>query len=453
MRAVDIIMKKRDGGELSRDEIAAIVDGYVSGDIPEYQVSAWLMAVFFKGMSFRETADLTELMLRSGDSMDLSGLAGPFVDKHSTGGVGDKVSLPLAPIVAACGIKVPMMSGRALGHTGGTLDKLESIPGYTTRLDEARFRDYIERDGFAMTGQTDAIVPADKKLYSLRDVTATVESVPLITASILSKKVAEGAESLVFDVKCGPGAFMKTFEDAERLASSLVRTGQAMGKRVVGVISDMSEPLGMKVGNFLEVEESIDCLRGEGPADLMALTLRLASWMVVAGSAVVAGNAMAAASSDASAYAGRLAEAEALCSEAVSSGRALDLFLRNVKRQGGDVDAMMRMRGTFRSPHARELRAPSSGYVRSIDAFKIGLAGVYLGVGRNKTSDAVAPDVGFVFERKKGAKVEAGDLIATVYGKDARSLGDAWPLVEGALSLGPEAPAEGPLVLKEIAAI
>ena len=267
MRAVDIIMKKRDGGELSREEIASLIDGYVAGRVPDYQVSAWLMAVFFKGMTAPETADLTDVMLRSGSVLDLSGMTGPFVDKHSTGGVGDKVSLILAPMVAACGIKVPMMSGRALGHTGGTLDKLESIPGYRTALSQAEFRDFITKDGFAMTGQTAEIVPADKKLYALRDVTASVESIPLITASILSKKVAEGAEALVFDVKSGPGAFMKTPERAEALARSLVGAGTAMGKRVVGVITDMTEPLGLKVGNFFEIEEALDCLEGFGPDD------------------------------------------------------------------------------------------------------------------------------------------------------------------------------------------
>lgn len=433
MRAVDVIMKKRDGGELSREELAAIVDGYVAGTVPEYQVSAWLMAVFFRGMSFRETADLTDLMLRSGDVMDLSGVPGPFVDKHSTGGVGDKVSLILAPIVAACGVRVPMMSGRALGHTGGTLDKLESIPGYTTRLDPARFRDFLARDGFAMTGQTDAVVPADKRLYSLRDVTATVESVPLITASILSKKVAEGAEALVFDVKSGPGAFMKTVEDAERLAMSLVKTGQAMGKRIVGVITDMTEPLGDKVGNFLEVEESIDCLEGKGPADLMEVTYRLSAWMLVAGGVAPTVDA-----------------ALALCREAVASGKALELFMRNVRTQGGDAEKLMELRGRYRSSHVRELRAPSSGYIASIDAYKIGLAGVYLGVGRNKTTDPVEPDVGFVFERKKGARVAKGDLVATVYGKSRASLDEAWALIEGSLTMADTAPAQAPLVIKEI---
>jgi pyrimidine-nucleoside phosphorylase len=436
MRAVDIIMKKRDGGELSTEEISAIVSGYVSGEIPEYQISAWLMAVFFKGMSARETADLTELMLRSGTTMNLSGIQGPFVDKHSTGGVGDKVSLILAPMVAACGVKVPMMSGRALGHTGGTLDKLESIPGYTTRLDEARFRDFIQRDGFAMTGQTDAIVPADKKLYSLRDVTATVESVPLITASILSKKVAEGAEALVFDVKSGPGAFMKTLEDAELLARSLVSTGGAMGKRIVGVITDMTEPLGNMVGNFFEVEESIDCLKGKGPADLMEVTYRLGAWMLVAGG-----------------LARDVAEGEARCREAVDSGKAYDLFIRNVKTQGGDADRMLVLYGTWRSVHSRQLRAPVAGYIASIDAYKIGLAGVYLGVGRNKTTDPVAPDVGFIFARKKGDAVASGEAVATVYGKDAASLDAAWQLIESSLSISEQKPEIRPLIIKEISAL
>ena len=436
MRAVDIIMKKRDGGELSREELAFIVEGYVSGTIPEYQVSSWLMATFLRGMSFRETADLTDLMLRSGSVMDLSGIPGPFVDKHSTGGVGDKVSLILAPIAAACGVKVPMMSGRALGHTGGTLDKLESVPGYTTRLDEARFREFIARDGFAMTGQTDAIVPADKKLYSLRDVTATVESVPLITASILSKKVAEGAEALVFDVKSGPGAFMKTVEDAERLANSLVKTGQAMGKRIVGVITDMTEPLGLKVGNFLEVEESIDCLKGRGPADLMEVTLRLTAWMLVAGG-----------------KAPDVAAATAMCRDAIASGRAYELFIRNIKSQGGNAERMLSLYGAYRSRYRRDLAAPSAGYVQSIDAYKIGLAGVYLGVGRDKTTDPVHPDVGFVFGKKKGDAVAAGDVVAEVYGKDEASLDAAWKLVSGALSVGPTAPADAPLIIKEITAL
>jgi pyrimidine-nucleoside phosphorylase len=434
MRAVDVIQKKRDGAELDREEIAFMVEGCVSGAIPEYQVSAWLMAVFFRGMTARETADLTDSMLRSGSVMNLSGIDGPFVDKHSTGGVGDKVSLVLAPMVAACGIKVPMMSGRALGHTGGTLDKLESIPGYRTSLSEAEFRSLLERQGYAMTGQTESTVPADKKLYALRDVTATVESVPLITASILSKKAAEGAEALVFDVKCGPGAFMKTLAESEALAGSLVRTGTAMGKKVIAVITDMTEPLGLKVGNFLEVEESLDCLEGSGPKDLMELTYRLGSWMLVAG-----------------AKARDLESARELCERAISSGEALRLFIENVRAQGGDPERMMQMRGNARSRYRCEIRARAEGFL-SIDAYGIGTAGVTLGVGRNKTSDPVFPDVGFEFFKKSHDRVEKGDLICLAYGKDEVSLASSRPIIEGALAVTPEAPPRKPLILKEIVA-
>lgn len=436
MRAVDLIMKKRDAQELSREEIAFLVSGYVDGSIPEYQVSAWLMSVFFRGMTARETADLTDLMLHSGAVMDLSGISGPFVDKHSTGGVGDKVSLVLAPMAAACGLKVPMMSGRALGHTGGTLDKLESIPGYRTALSQAEFRSFLEADGFAMTGQTAEIVPADKKLYALRDVTATVESVPLITASILSKKVAEGADALVFDVKCGPGAFMKDFADARRLASSLADTGKAMGKRVVAAITDMSEPLGLKVGNFFEVEESVDCLRGKGPRDLMEVTSRLTAWMLVAGGA-----------------ARGVDEALRMCENAVASGRALELFRSNVARQGGSLERMDALIGAYRSNHSFELKAQAPGFVRGIDAYRIGRAGVFLGVGRNTTADRVYPDVGVIFDRKAGDAVRAGDRILTVYGKDEESLAAARPLVEAAVQVGADRPAEKKLILEELTAL
>ena len=435
MRVVDIIMEKRSGRALSDAEIGFVIDGYVDGSIPEYQISALLMAIFFKGMTAAETAALTRAMLESGDSMDLSGIPGPFVDKHSTGGVGDKISLPLAPIVAACGAKVPMMSGRALGHTGGTLDKLESIPGYRTGLDLAAFRAGILADGFAMTGQTARVVPADKRLYALRDVTATVESIPLITASILSKKVAEGAEALVFDVKSGSGAFMKTFDDAKALATSLVRTGTAMGKHVVALITDMSEPLGRTVGNFFEIEETLDCLEGRGPADVMELVDRLGAWMLVA-----------------SGLADSVEEGEALCRRAVSSGEARELFLANVARQGGDVAKLEALRGHYRSPFRAELRAGSSGWISSIDAWKIGAAGVHLGVGRNTTSDSVSPDVGFIFERKKGDAVAEDDLVATIYGKDRESLEPAMTLAREALRIAADKPAVSSTILEELSA-
>lgn len=435
MRVVDIIMKKRSGMELSDEEIGFVIKGYVTGEIPEYQISALLMAIFFRGMTAKETASLTVHMLKSGDVMDLSGIAGPFVDKHSTGGVGDKISLPLAPIAAACGAKVPMMSGRALGHTGGTLDKLESIPGYCATLSPAQFRAGIEHDGFAMTGQTATIVPADKKLYALRDVTATVESIPLITASILSKKVAEGSDSLVFDVKCGPGAFMKTLPDAEALAGSLVRTGTAMDKNVIAVITDMSEPLGRTVGNFFEIEESLDCLEGHGPADVMELTIRLGAWMLVA-----------------SGIAASVEQGEDLCARAVSSGKARELFLANVARQGGNVETLLSLRGAYRSSHKTELRATREGYIQSIDAWKIGLAGVQLGVGRNTTSDSVSPDVGFIFKKTRGDKVRKDEVIAEIYGKDDACLAPALGLSVQAVSIGPEKPAASTLIIEEISA-
>jgi pyrimidine-nucleoside phosphorylase len=435
MRAVDIIMKKRSGLGLSKAEIEFFIRGYVEGSIPDYQASALLMAIYFKGMEASETAFLTMAMLDSGETMDLSGLAGPFVDKHSTGGVGDKISLPLAPMVAACGAMVPMMSGRALGHTGGTLDKLESIPGYRTDLTLEAFREGLLAEGFAMTGQSARVAPADKKLYALRDVTATVESVPLITASILSKKVAEGAGSLVFDVKCGPGAFMKTRAEARALATSLVNTGGSMGRKVVALITDMSEPLGYGVGNFFEIEETLDCLEGRGPEDVMALSLRLGAWMLVAGGLAATPEA-----------------GEARCRKAIASGEALNRFYANVKRQGGDLAKLAALRGTWRSPHQAELRADSSGYIASIDAWKIGLASVLLGVGRNTTADKVFPDVGFIFEKKKGDPVNRGGLVARVYGKDEESLAPAMELARAALRVSPSAPAASPLILEELSA-
>ena len=435
MRAVDILMKKRAGETLTEAEIRFIIDGYVKGEIPDYQISALLMAIFFRGMTAKETAILTEAMLDSGDRMDLSGIPGPFVDKHSTGGVGDKISLPLAPMVAACGVKVPMMSGRALGHTGGTLDKLESIPGYRTSLELSEFRKGLIEDGFAMTGQTARVVPADKKLYALRDVTATVESIPLITASILSKKAAEGADGIVFDVKCGSGAFMKTYNDARALASSLVATGSAMGKHVVAVLTDMSQPLGYKIGNFLEIEETLDCLEGKGPQDVMELTFRLGAWMLVLGGA-----------------AETIEEGRARCEEAISSGAALERFYRNVIRQGGNVGEMLERRGSWRSNFARELKAENDGYIESIDALDIGLAGVYLGVGRNRTEDNVSPTAGFIFERKRGDLVKKGDRIAIAYGKDEESLDPAMVLAHKAVSISKEAPQPLSLVIEEITA-
>ncbi|GAB1484778.1 thymidine phosphorylase [Treponema sp.] len=434
MRAVDVILKKRSGLELSREEIEFFIGGYVAGTIPEYQVSAWAMAVFFKGMSSKETGVLTEVMLRSGASIDLSGIDGPFIDKHSTGGVGDKTSLIIAPLVAALGIKVPMMSGRALGHTGGTLDKLESIPGFRTNLSVEEFRSFISSDGFAMTGQTKEIVPADRLLYALRDVTGTVESIPLITASILSKKVAEGADSLVFDVKYGSGAFMKASEDGEKLARSLVDTGAAMGKKIIALLTDMDEPLGNMVGNFLEIEESLDCLELKGPEDLMEVTLELAARMVVLGG-----------------KASNAAEGRLLCEKALESGKPRELYLANVKSQGGDPEKLLNLRGNYRSDFSSTLKATESGYLSRIDAWKVGMAGVHLGVGRNRTEEKVCPLAGVQFFKKSGERVQKGDEILRVWAKDESSLVAGIPLLQDALEYSASQPPIRKLVLKEIA--
>jgi pyrimidine-nucleoside phosphorylase len=441
MRAVDLIRRKRDGGTMGTDEIDFLVRGAVSGDIPPYQVSAWLMAVFFRGMNAEETAALTRAMLESGIRMDLSGIAGPFVDKHSTGGVGDKTSLALAPAAAAMGLRVPMMSGRSLGHTGGTLDKLDSIPGYRSRLGQAEFRRVLEDVGYAMTGQTDEVVPADKLLYSLRDVTATVESIPLITASILSKKAAEGAQSLVLDVKAGSGAFMKDRASAEALAASLCSTWKAMGLRMAALVTDMETPLGRKVGNFLEVEEIIDCLEGHWLPDLLALTRRLGAWMAVLGGVAEDPGA-----------------GEAAFESAISSGKALDRFMRNVEAQGGDPDRLMALRGKLRAPLSAALASPFSGSVGRLDAFKTGLASTALGAGRSRAEDSVFPDVGIILEKKPGEEVRAGECLCVIYARGQEALDEAMALMGSAY-----APAEAgagsafaqasDIVMKEILAL
>ncbi len=367
MRPVDLIIKKRDGGVLSPEEIDFLVQGFARDEIPDYQFSALLMAIVLKGMIPEETARLTRAMIESGDAWDLSGVPGPLVDKHSTGGVGDKISLILAPLAAACGLRVPMMSGRSLGHTGGTLDKLESIPGYRTDLSLAEFKRGLEEVGFAMIGQSETVVPADRRMYALRDVTGTVESIPLITASIMSKKFAEGAQSLVFDVKSGAGAFMKSRDQARALSRSLVATGAGLGRRVAALITDMDRPLGRKIGNFLEVEESIDCLRGRGPADEMDLTFRLAGWMLTLGGLCPDPKA-----------------GETRAREKLADGSAWKVFLQNVEFQGGDVESVLHPE---KGPHARIIRplaARAEGRLTRIDAYKVGIASVILGAGRSR---------------------------------------------------------------------
>ncbi|MDR2494948.1 MAG: thymidine phosphorylase [Spirochaetaceae bacterium] len=424
MRAVDIIREKRSGKELSKEELAFLINGYVAGEIPDYQVAAWAMAVFFQGMTPGETASLTEVMVRSGAVLDLSGIPGPFVDKHSTGGVGDKTSLILAPLAASLGMKDPMMSGRALGHTGGTLDKLDSIPGYRTNLSAREFRDILRDTGFAMTGQTADIVPADRLLYALRDVTGTVESVPLITASILSKKVAEGTEALVLDVKYGSGAFMKEPADAEKLALSLTHTGAALGIQVAAILTDMNEPLGRTMGNFLEVEECLDCLEGAGAADLMEVTLALGARMAVLGG-----------------KAGSVDQGLALCAAELASGRPRERFLANVAAQGGDAARLLALRGTYRSAFKGEVAASGSGFIAGIDAGQVGHTGVILGVGRNRADDTVSPVAGVEFHKKRGDPVSPGEKIMTLWARDADSLAAALPRLGKAVRYSPQPPA------------
>ncbi len=397
-RAIDVIRKKRDGRELSSAEIGALVRAYTDGKVPDYQVAAWLMAAVLRGMSRAETAALTDAMLHSGEVLDLSFLPVNKVDKHSTGGVGDKTSLVLAPLVAAAGIAVPMISGRGLGHTGGTLDKLESIPGFNVNLPLAKFRRVLETCGCAMTGQTAEIAPADRKLYALRDVTGTVESPYLICASIMSKKMAEGIDSLVLDVKTGSGAFMKTEKDAAFLAQLMVETGQRMGKNVVALLTDMDQPLGLMVGNALEVKEVIDVLRGAGPDDLRDLCIELAAWMLYLGKACSG-----------------VEEGKQQSLQLLQSGKALDKFRQMIELQSGDPRVLDDPRRLPQANHRVDVKATSSGYVSSFACEQVGTACVILGGGRERKEDSVDPAVGIVLQKKVGQPVSAGEPLATIH--------------------------------------
>jgi pyrimidine-nucleoside phosphorylase/thymidine phosphorylase len=397
-RAIDVIRKKRDGGELSPMEITGLVNGYTRGDIPDYQVSAWLMAVLLRGMTRPETAALTDAMLRSGEVLDLSALPARKVDKHSTGGVGDKTSLVLAPVAAAAGLAVPMISGRGLGHTGGTLDKLESIPGFNVNLPVPRFRKILETCGCAMIGQTAEIAPADRKLYALRDVTGTVESPYLICASIMSKKLAEGIDALVLDVKTGSGAFMKTEKDAAFLAELMVETGERMGKRVVALITDMDQPLGNMIGNSLEVIEVIEILRGSGPDDLRDLCHELAGWMLHLGGAAVT-----------------VEEGKRHSHHLISSGKALDKLRQMVELQGGDPRVIDDLKRLPHTAQATDVLSSSDGYLVSVQCEQIGTACVILGGGRERKEDSIDPAVGIVMHKKVGDWVSAGESLATIH--------------------------------------
>jgi pyrimidine-nucleoside phosphorylase len=429
MRAVDIIRAKRDGRPLSREAIDAFVSGVGDGSWPDYQVAALLMAIVLRGMSADETAWLTDAMVRSGDRVDLSSIPGTKVGKHSTGGVGDKVSIVLAPVVASCGVVVPKMSGRGLGHTGGTLDKLESIPGFRVSLTLDEFRDALRDVGCALISQTARIAPADKTLYALRDVTATVESIPLISASVMSKKLAEGSDALVLDVKCGRGAFMRTHADAEALARSLVAIGTAAGVRTEAFITAMDAPLGRAVGNALEIAECVDTLAGRGPADLVALVTVLASRMVVLG--------------------GRAADAagaEALVRHALESGAAAAKFAEIIARQGGDPEIVRDTSRLPRAAHRLTVHATEGGPIAAVDAGAIGRASMLLGAGREHVDAAIDHAVGIVLHRKPGDEVRPGDALMELHYNDDRHLDEARRLAADAVTVAAGVVAAPPLV-------
>jgi pyrimidine-nucleoside phosphorylase/thymidine phosphorylase len=432
MRAYEVIHAKRDGRSIAPEDLAALVDGFTRGEIPDYQMSAFCMAVFFRGMDDREVGALTGAMLRSGDVLDLSDVPGAKVDKHSTGGVGDKVSLALAPLAAACGVKVPMISGRGLGHTGGTLDKLEAIPGFRTDLPVETFRALVRDVGACLIGQTARLAPADKRLYALRDVTATVESIPLIAASIMSKKLAEGIDGLVLDVKVGSGAFMKTREDARALARTLAAIGRGMGKAVSAFLTDMSQPLGRAVGNALEVVETVELLRGGGPADLREVTVELTAEMLVL--ARVAADRPAAR---------RRVEA------ALADGSGLARLEDIVRAQGGDPAALRDPARLPRAPRTYEVRAPAAGVLEAVDAEAIGLAAVALGAGRARVDDRVDPAVGLVVHRRIGDRLERGEPLCTVHeGDRSAPRADVAARLAAAFRIGAGPAAPPPLVLE-----
>ena len=428
-RAIDVIRKKRDGIELSQTEIEGLVNAYTSGAIPDYQVSAWLMAVVLKGMTRPETAALTDAMLHSGDVLDLSSLPAQKVDKHSTGGVGDKTSLVLAPLAAAAGVAVPMISGRGLGHTGGTLDKLESIPGFNVNLPVAQFRRVLKACGCAMIGQTAEIAPADRKLYALRDVTGTVESPYLICASIMSKKLAEGIDALVLDVKTGSGAFMKSEKDAVFLAELMVETGERMGKQVIALITDMDQPLGNMIGNALEVVEVTEVLRGRGPEDLRELCLELAGWMLHLGK-----------------VSKTVAEGKQQSAKLISSGKALETFRQMIELQGGDARVIDDAKRLPQTHQTMMVMGHNAGYVGSIQCEQVGTACVILGGGRERKEDSVDPAVGIVLHKKVGDPVAAKEPIATIYYNAEAKATRARQLIEASYVIADMPPTKRPLI-------
>ena len=432
MQMTDLIAKKRDGGTLTTEEIEFIIQGYTAGTIPDYQMSALCMAIVFQGMNDRETLDLTMAMMRSGETLDLSPIQGIKGDKHSTGGVGDKTSLILCPMVAACGVKIAKMSGRGLGHTGGTIDKLESFPGFVTGISEDRFFENVNRIGIAIAGQTANLVPADKKLYALRDVTGTVPSIPLIVSSIMSKKLASGADVIVLDVKCGSGAFMKTEEQARELARGLTRVGRLAGRKVCAVITDMDEPLGCAVGNAIEVKEAISVLRGETKGELLELCLALGSCILTE-----------------SGIAESEAQAREMLQETIAMGSALKKLAELVEGQYGDPAAVYDTSLLPTAPLCVEVESEQAGYVQHIEAEQVGLVSMHLGGGRATKESTIDLSVGLELHKKVADHVEAGESLATIYAPDAQKAAEAAVLLRRCYTFS-DTPVEKPKFIKDI---
>ncbi len=432
MNTVELIKKKREGNQLSEEEIEYLIGNYSNGKIPDYQFAAFLMAAYLRGMNKTETAHLTRSMLNSGKVINLSEIRGKKIDKHSTGGVGDKTSLILAPIVASLGINVPMISGRGLGHTGGTLDKLESIPGFRTSLSLSRYKSVLKKCGAVLIGQTKDIAPADKLIYALRDVTATVESIPLITASIMSKKLAEGIDGLVLDVKTGSGAFMREQKDALALAESLIDTAKAFNKKVIAFITDMNQPLGNYIGNWLEVYESVKVLKGEKEGDVLDLSLELAGAMIYLGN-----------------KASSIKEGTELAKEQIKNGKAFDKFLQIVKLQGGDTGFLIKPELYPKAKFSKKVRLNKSGFVKAIDNYRIGMASLELGAGRKTKEDVIDPTAGIIFNVKIGDGLKNDSVIAYLYSSSLSKIRKAEQILKSAIDIS-KSKVRKPKLIKKI---
>lgn len=432
MRMYDIIKNKRDGGKLSKEEIDFFVKGYTAGEIPDYQASALCMAIYFRGMDDEETTNLTLAIAASGDKVDLSGINGVKVDKHSTGGVGDKTSLIIAPIVASYGVKVAKMSGRGLGHTGGTIDKLEAIDGYQTSIDKKEFFRIVNEVGVSIIGQSGNLAPADKKLYALRDVTATVDSLPLIVSSIMGKKLAAGADCILLDVKTGSGGFMKTLEDSTKLAKSMVEIGHLAGKKVIALITDMDVPLGKAIGNSLEVIEAVETLKGEGPEDLTEICIDIAANMLY-----MAGK-------------GTVKECEALAKKAIADGSALQTLVKMVHAQGGNEKLLLDTSLFKRAAYDYEVKAPKTGYIEHVDTESYGMASLALGAGRAKKEDPIDYSAGITLEKKTGDFVKEGDVIAVLHTNKPESVKEAEERILKATEISSEPVEKKPIILGRI---